>query len=211
MSAWPILTSCGLWTVPCEAYWEPRHGPAGLTIPQLKVAKRQGLGAGVLIFLDTEYTDEHRRELVSIGMVSEDGQHSIYLECADYSPELCSKFMRRHVMPHLGRERSRICTQSQLAQRLRDWFRTLPRSVQLASDSTIDRDLLLNVMGGVNPGNVNSARYDLRPLIDTTVFHRAVEQYHQQSDHPWHHALHDARAHRAGWLAWMDLNRIGKA
>lgn len=70
---------------------------------------------------------------------------------------------------------------------------------------------MLNVTGGVIPANVSSVLYELRPLIDTAVFHKAVEQYHKHPDHPWHHALHDALAHRAGWLAWMDLNRIGRA
>lgn len=52
-----------------------------------------------------------------------------------------------------------------------------------------------------------AGRYDLRALIDTAVFNQAVCQYHAQPDQPWHHALHDAQAHRVGWLAWMDANK----
>ena len=61
------------------------------------------------------------------------------------------------------------------------------------------------------PSNVCSVLYDLRPLIDTSVYDRAVAHYHTHPDHPWHHALHDATAHRAGLLAWMDLNQPWRA
>lgn len=165
----------------------------------------------MLIFLDTEYTDDQRRELVSVGMVTEDGQRSIYLESTDYSRELCNGFVLRHVVPHLGRDPTQACMTQEMGLRLRAWFQMLPRSVQLASDSTIDRDLLLTAIGGVMPANVAPMLYDLRPLIDTTVYDKAVARYHEHSDHPWHHALHDAMAHRAGWLAWMDLNQKGSA
>jgi len=37
----------------------------------------------MLIFLDTEFTDFIDCELISIGMVSEDGQHAFYAEVLD--------------------------------------------------------------------------------------------------------------------------------
>ncbi len=143
-------------------------------------------------------------------MVTEDGQHSMYVERNDYPKDRCSEFVRRHVVPNLGRDLSRICTQQELGQRLRTWFSTMPRRVQLASDSTIDRDLLLTAMDGAMPANVAPMLYDLRPLIDTAVYNTAVIRYHEHPDRPWHHALHDAQAHRAGWLAWMDIHRTKK-
>jgi len=164
----------------------------------------------MLIFLDTEYTDEHRRELVSVGLVTEDGQHSIYQERTDFSRSWCNHFVVANVLPHLGHDPAALCIISELGQRLRSWFQGLPRRVQLASDSLIDRDLLLMAMGGTMPANVNPMLYDLRPLIDTTVYDKAVARYHEHPAHPWHHALHDAYAHRAGWLAWMNRDQTGR-
>jgi hypothetical protein len=164
----------------------------------------------MLIFLDTEYTDEHRRELVSVGMVTQDGQRLIYLERTDFSRISCSRFVVQNVLPHLGNDVAALCTMPELGHRLRAWFQTLPRHVQLACDSPIDRDLLLTAVGGAVPFNVSPMLYDLRPLIDTTVYDKAVARYHEHPAHPWHHALHDALAHRAGWLAWMDQNRTGR-
>ncbi|WP_109126172.1 hypothetical protein [Dyella sp. C11] len=163
----------------------------------------------MLIFLDTEYTDEYRRELVSVGMVTEDGQRSIYLERTDFSRTSCNHFVVANVLPHLGEDAAALCTLPEFGHLLHAWFRVLPRRVQLASDSAIDRDLLLMAMGGTLPANVNRVLYDLRPLIDTTVYDTAVARYHEHPAHPWHHALHDALAHRAGWLAWMDRNSTG--
>lgn len=164
----------------------------------------------MLIFLDTEYTDEDRRELVSVGMVTEDGQHSIYQERTDFPRTWCNRFVVDNVLPHLGHDAAAVCTMPELGQRLRTWFQTLPRRVQLACDSRIDRDLLLMAMDGAMPANVSPMLCDLRPLIDTTVYDKAVDRYHEHPAHPKHHALHDALAHRAGWLAWMDRNRTGR-
>lgn len=38
----------------------------------------------MLIFLDIEFTDFIDCELISIGMVSEDGKHVLYLEVQDF-------------------------------------------------------------------------------------------------------------------------------
>ncbi|MHA6203980.1 hypothetical protein ACXU4B_06130 [Dyella soli] len=164
----------------------------------------------MLVFLDTEYTDEHRRDLVSIGMVTEDAQRSLYLERTDFSRTWCNHFVVANVLPHLGNDPVALCITPELGQRLHAWFQVLPRRVQLACDSPIDRDLLKTAMGGAMPANVNPLPYDLRPLIDTTVYDKAVARYHEHPAHPWHHALHDAYAHRAGWLAWTDRNRAGR-
>jgi len=161
----------------------------------------------VLIFLDCEFTDFIDCELISIGMVSEDGQHEFYAERSDYNDSWCNRFVRESVLPHLGQCPVAICTRPELTKRVWDWFATLPRHVQLASDSTHDRDLLWDAFNDGLPVNLDKSVFDLRPLIDTTVFNDAVCRYHDQLGRPWHHALHDARAHRVGWMAWMDARK----
>jgi len=155
----------------------------------------------MLIFLDTEFTDFIDCDLISLGMVSEDGQHELYGERSDYRAEWCNSFVHAAVLPQLGGAGPAF-DRLQLAARLVGWFATLPRSVTIACDSFTDWELLLDAMDGVRPANL-SGRYDLRSLIDSTTFHHAVVKYHERSG-PWHHALHDARAHRYGWLAWQD-------
>lgn len=160
----------------------------------------------MLIFLDTEFADFDDREPISIGMVSEDGQHVFYAELEDFDRDRCNAFVRSTVWPLLGQVSRATVKRIDLVGRLRTWFATLPRKVTIACDSQFDREVLAAVIGGPWPPNLVDW-FDLRPLIDTTVFDQAVNAYHAQSDRPWHHALHDAHAHRAGWLAWMDKRR----
>lgn len=161
----------------------------------------------MLIFLDTEFTDSLDCDLISIGMVGEDGHSELYLERSDYRADWCNSFVQAAVLPKLGAAGPAV-DREQLASRLLAWFASLPRSVSVACDSFTDWELLLDAMGDVRPANL-VGRYDLRSLIDSTTYHHAVVRYHETFG-PWHHALHDARAHRRGWLAWMD-ERKGKA
>lgn len=158
----------------------------------------------MLVFLDTEFTDFLECELISIGMVSEDGKYELYLERADYPLERCNSFVRAAVLPQLGQAQPAV-TSVQLMERLAAWFAVLPRNVTIACDSFTDWELLLDALGEMRPTNLRG-RFDIRTLVDSTVFHRAVVRYHEQHG-PWHHALHDARAHRIGWLAWMDAKK----
>ncbi|MCS0582047.1 hypothetical protein NX784_10635 [Massilia pinisoli] len=162
----------------------------------------------MIVFLDTEYTDPINTDLISIGMVSEDGQRVVYLERSDYQIAWCNKFVREAVLPQLGRCGPAV-TRAELAVRLTAWFATLPRKVVIACDSRTDWILLLDAMNNAPPHNLVGQPFDLRSLIDSSIFHRAVVRYHEQHG-PWHHARHDAHAHRAGWMAWMDA-RKGKS
>lgn len=162
----------------------------------------------MLVFLDTEFTDFIDRELISIGMVSQDGKHELYLEVQDFDRSKCNSFVQSSVWSQLGHIEEAIVRKAEVQARLRNWFATLPRSMVIACDSQHDRDLLADALQGKWPANLTNW-FDLRPLIDTGVFDRAVAQYHTQA-RPWHHALYDAHAHRVGWLAWMDKRRREK-
>lgn len=167
------------------------------------------------IFLDTEFTDFIDCEMISIGMVSEDGQREFYAEVSDFDRGKCNPYVRANIVPLLGRPlysqqsdsliKPLILPRGDVTSHLRQWFVALPRSVTIACDSEIDWALLLDALEE-RPANI-AGRYDLRTLIDTSVFHHAVLEYHANPCRPWHHALHDARAHRAGWLAYMDARK----
>ena len=156
----------------------------------------------MIVFLDTEYTDSLNIDLISIGMVSEDGQHQFYAERSDYCEDWCNSFVHAAVLPLLQGEG---IDRSELAERLLQWFSTLPRRVVVACDSFSDWELLIDAFGDARPKNLME-RFDLRTLIDSSVFHHAVVRYHKEVG-PWHHALYDAQAHRHGWLAWQDSQK----
>ena len=75
----------------------------------------------MLVFLDTEFTQLLRPDLISIGLVSERG-HEFYAELTDFPHDRCSEFVRAEILPLFGRVAGAPCSKSELARRLREWF-----------------------------------------------------------------------------------------
>nr|WP_181375057.1 hypothetical protein [Polaromonas sp. W10N] len=67
----------------------------------------------MLVFLNTEFTDFARPDLISIALVSEDGQE-FYAERDDYCHADCSDFVRETVQSLLGRVPGAACSRSEL-------------------------------------------------------------------------------------------------
>ena len=55
------------------------------------------------LFVDTEFTDFIDCELISIGLVSEDGRHEFYAEVADYDRQKCNAHVQAGIWPLLGK------------------------------------------------------------------------------------------------------------
>jgi hypothetical protein len=67
----------------------------------------------MLIFLDTEFTSFDHPELISMGLVGEDGRE-FYAERTDYQRDACSDFVLETVLPLLGRVPGAACSRSEL-------------------------------------------------------------------------------------------------
>ena len=63
----------------------------------------------MLVFLDTEFTSFVRPDLISIGLVAEEGRE-FYAERTDYRKDDCSDFVRETVLPLLGRVPGAACS-----------------------------------------------------------------------------------------------------
>ncbi|MBB5190685.1 hypothetical protein HNQ50_001407 [Silvimonas terrae] len=154
----------------------------------------------MILFLDTEFTDFIDCELISIGLVSEDGLHELYLEVQNFDRSICNAFVQSAVWAHLGQIDGAVVRKTEIQARLRIWFAILPDNVTIACDSQHDRDLLADALDGEWPPNF-ADWLDLRCAMASTEFGRAMAAHHTP-EKPWHHALYDAQAHRVGWLAW---------
>jgi hypothetical protein len=163
----------------------------------------------VLVFLDTEFTDFLNIDLISIGLISEDGRYQFYAERTDFFYDWCNDFVRSAVWANLGADPAAKVQRAQLRERLADWFATLPEAVTIACDSYTDYELLLDALDGEKPVNL-TGYYDTRPLGESAVFNDSVCAYHAAPERPWHHALHDASAARIGWLAWSAETQAKK-
>jgi hypothetical protein len=161
----------------------------------------------MLLFLDTEFTDFIDIDLISIGLVSEDGRAAFYAERNDYRREAASDFVRDAVLPHLGHQPEASCSREELTRRLYDWLQGFSGTVRIACDSTHDRDLLWDALDDGLPSNLEPTVLKLAWRSEDRIFSEAVCKYYAQPGRPRHHALHDAKALRLGWLA---LNARGR-
>lgn len=182
----------------------------------------------MLIFFDTEFTElSIAPGLISIGLVSEDGNRVFYAELSDtYQSSQCSDFVREAVLPQL-QGGDALMTMRELSVRLVDWLMAFGEQVQFATDSlrwdwpwieTIFADFgayLLEdsavwqeiknhphrLAGVARPANVNGRPY---LLPQSPEFHLAVEQAFERGLLRRHHALDDAKANRVAWLALQE-------
>jgi len=155
----------------------------------------------VIIFFDTEFTELglHPR-LISIGLVSDDGQHELYVELEDtYQIDDCSDFVRESVLPHLQGGNARMSIQ-ELTVRLGNWLEEIEEPVQLATDSLHwDWPWIQKIFSDPSLWPTNLAA---KPLIlgQNLELEFAIETAFTGGLRR-HHALDDAKANRLGWLA----------
>lgn len=160
----------------------------------------------MLVFLDTEFTDFVSADLISIALVSEDGQE-FYAERTDYHRDACSDFVREHVLPVLGRVPGASCSRHELTSRLCAWFEQLPEPATIVFDFQGDWLLLMrHVLGktqGGPPYNFgNPLQLDNSNITDP-IFEQAQSLVYTD-EFPRHHALADARALMTGYRVWRE-------
>lgn len=159
----------------------------------------------MLIFFDTEFTELGiDPRLISIGLVSEDGERTFYAELSDtYQPKDCSYFVCEAVVPLLEGGNTRM-TMPDLALRLGNWLESFDHPVKLATDSLAwDWPWIHEIFcdAWTWPANL-----DGKPLLltmsnlnDYDRFIDAVENAFRNLRR--HHSLDDAKANRLGWVA----------
>ena len=167
----------------------------------------------MLVFLDTEFTDFVRPDLISLALVADDGRE-FYAERIDYRQHDCNDFVRATVLPLLGRVPGAACTNKELTDRVRAWFTALLEPATIIFDYETDWFLLANAILGrpqtMPPENWGEKLHLDSYAITHPVFEQALNLTYTQ-DWPPHHALADARALMAGHRAWYRfMQPIGR-
>lgn len=148
------------------------------------------------LFLDTEFTDFTNPELISIGIVDENGRE-FYAESTSFRRERCSEFVVETVLPLLGQYTdSLVLNRYQIAHALLQWLEEYREQgaticVDYYTDWYLFHELLesTTVMEFVKPLNI-------WPDIDS----HKIESWWQETGLSRHHALYDARANRYGYI-----------
>lgn len=139
------------------------------------------------VYLDTEFSDFIDCQLISIGLISEDGRE-FYGERTDFDMGACSAFVREAVLPQLGKEPAVVGTEEELRQALLEWLAKLG-PVEICIDYSTDWDLFLDLCQE-RPAGVTAR------LISSELDQTKIEQYWRENGRRAHHALHDAKANR---------------
>ena len=169
----------------------------------------------MLCFVDCEFTDFKQMDLMSIGIVSEDGNHEFYQEVhhiADYR----STFVNQVVVPLMtvGSAKSH----DHVALDLKEWLDALPGTdVTIVTDYVGDWYLMSDLLKKYPPSKrifpkMYNAAFEymlvergFNPQSSTSKYSRALSAMTQgiadyfKIDPRQHHALVDAKANRHGW------------
>jgi hypothetical protein len=147
------------------------------------------------LFLDTEFTDFTNPEMISIGIVDENGRE-FYAESTQFRREACSQFVNEIVIPLLGQYPDAIVgTQEHIAHRLVEWLELYRESGAIVSvDYATDWHLFLDLMAGNKVMDFIDGQ-----LIWTDLDQQRISDWWKETGLPQHHALYDARANKHGY------------
>ena len=173
----------------------------------------------MLVFLDTEFTDLAKPELLSLGMVSLNGlEHYSELDLAtDVGQARCkvaSEFVRDVVLPQWGAVRGSACTELELGRRAGEFLLRLASRLTAADgpltvgfDYEVDFRLLEDAISKAGLiDQVRDARIatlNVGSLTDSLVSDYEAEECLRSLAHRGidrHHSLADALALRAAYL-----------
>ncbi len=171
------------------------------------------------LFLDTEFTDFGDCDLISLGLVSEDGEHEFYVEISDHKVEWQSDFVKDTVVPLLtGPAMKHVDAGFELAT----WLNKLPKSGELVfvADFSTDFRLLADLLRDTVVNRAMSASIVTKAFLQAAHergFHsgevlsagfkqlvQASEEYFVAVDKRQHHALVDAKAARYAWVRAVE-------
>jgi hypothetical protein len=172
------------------------------------------------LFVDTEFTNFIHCDLISLGIVSEDGQHELYFEIIDHNAEWQSDFVRAVVVPMLDSKQYGLKYDDACVV-LKRWIDGLPASeVNVVADYGMDLHLMGELLIDNKPEKrVNGYMLEkaFRQVLHDRGFHvpqqqhiawrslmNGIEDYFEDVDKRRHHALADAKANRHGWLKGLS-------
>jgi len=151
----------------------------------------------MLLFLDTEFTDFLNADLISIGLVSEDGRE-FYAERNDYDRSACSAFVIEAILPRLGAEAAAVGNEGETGKALHAWLKQFD-TAEICFDYVLDWEFFVGLVRDPDsyklpPGVVGR---NIKAMLDPSD----LASYWRENGKLDHHALHDARANRFAFQA----------
>lgn len=159
------------------------------------------------IFLDTEFTQFRDGQLLSLGLVTEDG-HELYVEVADLTRQAqASDFCKDVVITQFGLvPGAAVRDDAAVGARVATWLGSVGHPVTISYDYKLDWRFFegaLRAAGQWQALASNLRAEDVAGVAAPGTPGEAVQNavFDISSSPSRHHALVDARALRAAWLA----------
>lgn len=155
------------------------------------------------LFLDTEFADQEAKELVSLALVSEDGEKQFYAE-REPRPVEATWFVQRYVYPLLDGG-SAAMDAATFTKELRAFLLSI-EGPHVIYDFPDDLRLLRYAIHGFDlPSGLADSLGDVPEVEGTLTLGGDMMRFTEAwfAEHPQakrHHALVDAHALRMGWL-----------
>ncbi len=169
------------------------------------------------VFIDAEFTSLNAPDLLSIGLVADDGREC-YVELA-VARRRVNACVQERIAPYLGLMPVRAATRQDLGRFIGEWLLTLgQRSIDVVYDFHADFEWLEDALRAAGLWSRLSGM-----LLPHKVAYLARQRYSDEAmDTSWtasssadgiarHHALADARALRAGYEAAYGTAAASKA
>lgn len=144
------------------------------------------------LFIDTEFSDFIDCDLISIGIVSEDGRE-FYAERNDFDLSRCNNFVKAAVLPLLGQEPAIVGTEEEIGSALRAWLAQFP-AVEVCFDYSMDFELFHYLAR--DPDTLQMPEWVTGHNIKSEINDRDIERFWTENGRKAHHALYDAKANR---------------
>ena len=166
------------------------------------------------VYLDTEFTQFIQPELISIGLVADDGRE-FYAVMKSIPLKQCSTFVREVVLPIIEHWPRATLDRREMGQSLRQWFIEIAEPCEVVCDFATDADLLLELICGEKDHALrafNIARMTVLSVTQCEQIADAINHYFTEPRQwPRHHALEDARAlrHACAELNFMTTHAAG--
>lgn len=183
----PDLTRCACPMV--KIFSNGKTGKASFRYPSPIPTK----AIAMLVFLDTEFTDFIDCELISIGLVAEDGRE-FYGELTDFAPEKCSDFVRAAVLPKLGKVPAVGGTEAEVGAALKAWLADLGEPIHVCVDYSGDWELFTYLVR--DPETLAVPAHITCRNINSQLSELDIERFWMENGRNDHHALYDARANK---------------
>ena len=147
------------------------------------------------IFIDTEFTDLVDMDLISIGLVTEDGQE-FYAERNDFDVGLCNDFVRSEVLPLLRAPGAAVMSKLELRRAVDVWLSQFKDNWPvICYDNMCDWAMLWDLYEKKTPQWLRMS--NIRDYLD---FEKRAA-FFVETGLIQHHALNDAHANRCAIMS----------